>query len=86
MAGQRDACAAALALDGRERQQRAAVAGGVARDVATREDRLQVGAHVAVGVEAEHGVGLGQLLLELGAVALGEAADGDDLLGAARSP
>ena len=36
-----------------------------------------------VGVEAEHRVGLGQLVGELLAVALGEAADGDDLLGAA---
>ena len=32
-----------------------------------------------VGVEAEHGVGLGQLLGELLAVPLGQAADGDDL-------
>ena len=57
--------------------------GRVALDVAAREDRLQVRAHVAVGVEAEHGVGLGQLVGELLAVALGEAADGDDLLRAA---
>ncbi len=74
---------ALLALDRRQRQQRAAVARGVALDVAAREDRLQVGAHVAVGVEAEHGVGLGQLVGELLAVALGEAADRDDLLRAA---
>ena len=38
-------------------------------------------AHVAV-VEAEHRVGLGELLGELLAVALGQAADRDDLLGA----
>ena len=57
--------------------------GRVALDVAAREDRLQVRAHVAVGVEAEHGVGLGQLVGELLAVALGEAADRDDLLRAA---
>ena len=34
---------------------------------------------VGVGVEAEHGVGLGQALGQLGAVALGQAADRDDL-------
>ena len=39
-----------------------------------------------VGVEAEHRVGLGQLGGELLAVALGEAADGDDGLGAAARP
>ena len=34
---------------------------------------------VGVGVEAEHGVGLGQLVGELLAVPLGQAADRDDL-------
>jgi hypothetical protein len=43
-----------------------------------------VARHVAVGVEAEDGVGVGQLVGEGLAVALREAADGDDRLGAPR--
>ena len=41
---------------------------------------------VGVVVEAEHGVGLGQLVGELVAVALGQAADGDDRRGSRRAP
>ena len=48
--------------------------GAAGRDVV--EPRGDVG----VGVEAEHGVGLGQRLGQLVAVALGQAADRDDLL------
>ena len=42
--------------------------------------------HVGVGVEAEHGVGLGQLGGELLAIPLGEATHRHDLLRAARHP
>ena len=48
-----------------------------------RHDRPQLGGDVGVVVEAEHGVGLGQRLGEVLAVALGQAADRDDGLGAA---
>ena len=47
------------------------------------QDRAQPGGDVGVVVEAEHGVGLGQRLGELLAVALGQAADRDDGPGAA---
>ena len=50
-----------------------------------RQDRAQPGGDVGVVVEAEHGVGLGQRLGEVLAVALGQAADRDDGLGARRS-
>jgi hypothetical protein len=42
------------------------------------DHRPQPGADVVVGVEAEDGVGLRERSCELGAVALGEAADGHD--------
>ena len=48
-----------------------------------RGRRVRCDGHVAVGVEAEHGVGVGQLVGERLAVALGEAPDGDDGPGAA---
>jgi hypothetical protein len=47
------------------------------------DDGAQLGRDVGVVVEAEHRVGLGQRLGEVLAVALGEAADGDDGLGLA---
>ena len=69
-----------LALHRRQRQQLAPVGRRVRGGGVTVEDRAQVGGHVDVGVEAEHRVGLGQLVGELLAVTLGEAADSDDLL------
>ena len=51
--------------------------------VSPADDRAQPGGDVGVVVEAEHRVGLGQRLGEVLAVALGQAADGDDGLGAA---
>ena len=71
---------AAGALDRADRQQLAAVAGRVARAAARRRGRPRGDSgRLGVGVEAEHRVGLGQLLGELLAVPLGQAADGDDL-------
>ena len=70
----------ALALHRRQRQQLAAVGGHVRGGRVPVEDGPQVGGHVGVGVEPQHGVGLGQLVGELLAVALGQAADRDDLL------
>ena len=43
------------------------------------DDVGQAFGEVGVGVEAEHGVGLGELVGQLLAVALGQAPDGDDL-------
>ena len=63
-----------LAGDRAERQQLAAVRRRVRRHRRPVEHRLQVGRQVGVAVEAEHRVGLGQLLGELLAVPLGEAA------------
>ena len=45
------------------------------------EDGPQVGGHVGIGVEPQHGVGLGELVGELLPVPLGEASHRDDLLG-----
>jgi hypothetical protein len=66
-------------LDRRDRQQLAPVARGVAGHLDAVEHGLQVPGELAVRVEAEHRVGLGQLGGELAAVALGEAAHRNDL-------
>ena len=68
---------------GRDRQQLAAVLRGVRVEHLAGEDRAQAGRDVGVVVEAEDGVGLGQRLGEVLAVALGQAAHGDDGAGAA---
>ena len=61
-----------------EREQGAAVAGDVGLVLAAGQDVLEPARDVGVVVEAEDRVRLGQGLGELGAVALGEAADGHD--------
>ena len=63
-------------VGGCQRQQPASIAWHVGGVGAAVEDGLQPVGHVGVVVEAEHGVGLRQRLRELGAVALGQAADG----------
>ncbi len=80
--GQRHAGSRTRAVDRRQRQQHATVRGNVGCRPRTTEDGGQVARHVAVGVETEHGVGIGQLVGEGLAVALGEAAHGHDGLGA----
>ena len=68
---------------GRDRQQPAAVRGRVRVVRLAGHDRAQPRGDVGVVVEAEHRVGLGQRLGEVLAVALGQAADRHDGLGAA---
>lgn len=81
VAGQRDR--GVLALGRADRQQLASVARGVRGVDATAQDGLQAAGDIAVVVEAEHTVRLGQRLGELLAVALGHAADGHYGLGSA---
>jgi hypothetical protein len=70
------------ALDGADRQQPSPVARDVRLVRLAGQDPLQAGGDVGVVVETEHGVRLGEALGQVGAVALGQAADGDHLLGA----
>ncbi len=80
MTRERDVDRGGGAVHRRHRQQRAPVAWFVRGDRPAGDDVVEPGSDVGVGVEAEHGVGLGQLRGQFVAVALGEAADGDDLL------
>ena len=70
-----------LPVDRRDRQQPAPVLRRVRGGPLPRHDGPQPGGDVGVVVEAEHGVRLGQRVGQLGAVPLGDAADGDDGLG-----
>ena len=76
MAGASAAAVRRGALHRADRQQRAAVARGVRDERPAGEDVVEPVADGGVVVEAEHG-GLGQRAGELGAVALGHAADRD---------
>ncbi len=67
-------------IGGRDRQQPAPVLRGVRVLLLPRHDRAQPGRDVGVVVEAEHRVGLGQRLGQLGAVPLSHAADRHDRL------
>ncbi len=67
------------AFDRRDRQQRAPVDGGVRGGRVAAEDVGEPLGELGVVVEAEHGVGLGEAVGQLLAVALGQAPDGDDL-------
>ena len=60
----------------RQRQQPAAVPGPVRVVLAAGHDPAQPVGDIGVGVEAEHGVGLGQRVGQFASVAFGEAADG----------
>ncbi len=70
-------------VDRRDRQQAAAVGRRVRVVHLACDDRSQLGGDVGVVVEAEDRVGLGQRLGQVLAIALGEAAHGDDGLGPA---
>ncbi len=73
-----------VAVDRGDRQQPAPVLRRVRVEALTGQDRAQPGRDVGVVVEAEDGVGLGQRLGEVLAVALGQAADRDHGPGAPR--
>ena len=75
-----------VAVDRGDREQAPAVGRRVRVVGLPRDDRAQLGRDVGVVVEAEHCVRLGQRLGEVLAVALGQAADGDDRLGPAPVP
>ncbi len=79
VAGHRDVVDRGGPLHRRDRQQRAPVDRDVRGRGVAAEDVAEAGREVRVGVETEHGVGLGQALGQLRAVPLGEAAHGDDL-------
>ncbi len=64
-------------VDRADREQPAPVLRGVRVRALAGDDRAQAGGDVGVVVEAQHGVGLGQRLREVLAVALGHAADRD---------
>ena len=81
VAGHRHGALGRLPVHRAQRQQRAAVARDVRDRALAVQDRVQPGADVLVVVEAQDRVGLRQRLGELLAVALGQAADGDDGLG-----
>ena len=79
---ERDGGRGIRAVDRGQREQHPPVGRHVGCRPRATEDRGEVARHVAVGVEAEHGVGVGQLVGQGLPVTLGEAADGDDRLGA----
>jgi hypothetical protein len=84
VAGNGDVGRGCRPLDRGDRQQRAPVDRDVRGRGVTAEYVAEAFGQLGVVVEAEHRVGLGQALGQLGAVALGEAADGHDLRPARR--
>ncbi len=83
-AGYGDARRLVPALARGQRQQPTPVGWHVALGPGAVEDRAQGAGEVGIGIEAQHGVGLGEFGGELLAISLGQAADRDDRLGAAR--
>ena len=78
-----DGAGAVLTGDRRERQQSTPVARHMAGDLFPGENAAQMTRHVGIRVETEDGVGVRELVGQLLAIPLGQASDGDDLLGAA---